>query len=49
MTQEKFSNLKQPRKDNRQICFADVANKFAVRNYKTGKEISGSDYQPPHF
>ena len=42
MTQERFSNLKQPQKENRHICLAEVANilKFAVRNYKTGKKIS---------
>ena len=41
MTQERFSNLKQPQKENRQLCLAEVANilKFAVRNYKTGKKF----------
>ena len=43
MTQERFSNLKQPQKGNRQICLAEVANilKFAVRNDKTGKKNFG--------
>ena len=49
MTQERFSNLKQPQKENRQICLADVANilKFAVRNYKTGKKKFRYIKSPP--
>ena len=51
-TLKRFSNLKKPQKENRQLCLTDVANilKFAVRNYKTGKKISvckESPFPPP--
>ena len=51
MTQERFSNLKQPQKENRQICLTDVANilKFAVRNYKTGKKFRYIKSPPSSF
>lgn len=49
MSQERFSNLKQPQKENRQVCLAEVANilKFAVRNYKTGKKKFRYIKSPP--